>query len=277
MTDFQIFSDISKFAPLATQYSARNALVLADAARLAYQKKTVAESIARNDWKLDNFAFVGEQERSTQAIVMGNRDYIIVAFRGTEPEVLQDWITDAKFLAPRKISTGKVHRGFLEGLQAVWPQVKERIGAFQDKVQSLWFTGHSLGAALAALAVADLRLVDKRPVHGLYTFGQPRLGDADFARAFDADFKSKAFRFVNNNDIVTRVPPRALGYSHIGRLLYFDADHVLQDDIGFWERFLDRIKGLEDDFGKKGPDNVKDHGMDGYAELLSRNMAVQLG
>ena len=80
---------------------------------------------------------------------------------------------------------------------------------------------------------------------------------------------------MNNNDIVTRVPPRASGYSHIGRFLYFDVDGNLRDDISWWNRFLDRVKGLEKDFGKLGPDDVKDHAMDGYAELLSRNMTVQ--
>lgn len=275
MAKFKILSDISKFNPNTTKYSAVNALVLADAARLAYQEKPIAESVVNKDLNLPIFDFFGEQSRSTQALVMGNHDFIIVAFRGTEPNKLQDWITDAKFLLPRQGPSGKVHRGFWDGLQAVWPAIKQAVDTFQDNGQSLWFTGHSLGAAIAALAVADFRLAADRPVNGLYTFGQPRIGDVDFASAFDADFKSRAFRFVNNNDIVTRVPPRSTGYSHIGRFLYFDVNGNLQDDISWWNRFLDRVKGLEADFGKKGPDNVKDHGMDGYAELLSRNLTVQ--
>jgi len=123
MTKFKSFSDISKFNPDTTRYSAANALVLADAARLAYEDKATAESVAKNDWKLGNFAFFGEHGKSTQAIVLGNREFLITAFRGTQPKALQDWITDAKFIAPRKVRSGKVHRGFLEGLQKVWPAI----------------------------------------------------------------------------------------------------------------------------------------------------------
>lgn len=45
-------------------------------------------------------------------------------------------------------------------------------------------TGHSLGGAVAVLAMVDL--VDLGwTVHEAYTFGMPRAGDATFARAFD--------------------------------------------------------------------------------------------
>lgn len=55
-----------------------------------------------------------------------------------------------------------------------------------------------------------------RQAKGLYTFGQPRTGDREFARKPDADFEQQTFRYVNNNDIVTRVPFRAMNYSHVG-------------------------------------------------------------
>lgn len=34
---------------------------------------------------------------------------------------------------------------------------------------------------------------------GLYTFGQPKIGDADFARAFDKLIEHKIFHHVYNN------------------------------------------------------------------------------
>ena len=40
---------------------------------------------------------------------------------------------------------------------------------------SVWYTGHSLGGALASLATAQMRRQEV-PVDGLYTFGQPRTG-----------------------------------------------------------------------------------------------------
>lgn len=87
-----------------------------------------------------------------------------------------------------------------------------------------------MGAALATLAAAYLRDAGRhpddpkdKPVNGLYTFGCPRAGNRDFERAFNQDSGARAFRFVNNNDIVTRVPPRELDYSHVGKFLYFSA------------------------------------------------------
>jgi hypothetical protein len=48
--------------------------------------------------------------------------------------------------------------------------------------------------------------VSKIPVQGVYTFGQPRVGDKDFADALNAKLGSGIYRFVNDRDIVPRVP-----------------------------------------------------------------------
>ena len=197
---------------------------------------------------------------------------IIVAFRGTEPKKLQDWLTDADFDLVEG-PFGQVHDGFNRALRHVWRDLARSIKEFQDNGQSLWFTGHSLGAALATLAVATLREEDK-PVHGLYTFGQPRTGDRHFERTFNADFKPRCFRFVNNNDVVTRVPLRAMKYSHVGTFLYFDADGNLTDDLHWWYRFLDRVEGRIEDLGKLGTDGIKDHSMNRYIANLEQNTGV---
>jgi triacylglycerol lipase len=139
----------------------------------------------------------------------------------------------------------------------------------------LWFTGHSLGAALATLAVAKLRYEEDKPVYGLYTFGQPRTGDRNFERTFNQDFKPRAFRFVNNNDVVPRVPPRELRYSHVGTFLCFDADGKLHSDISWWYRLLDSIKGNIEDFLKPGTDGIRDHAMNNYLHNLEKNLGVQ--
>jgi len=75
---------------------------------------------------------------------------IIIAIRGTEPTTLQDWMTDEE--DP--------------------PEISAVITNWQIKAQSLWLTGHSLGAALATLVMASLGEEDI-PVNGLYAFWQP--------------------------------------------------------------------------------------------------------
>lgn len=51
----------------------------------------------------------------------------------------------------------------------------------------LVITGHSLGGALAVHAATDLVYSGLRPVHKVYTFGQPRVGN----KQFDQFLKSK--------------------------------------------------------------------------------------
>jgi hypothetical protein len=78
------------------------------------------------------------------------------------------------------------------------------------------------------------------------------------------------FRFVNNNDVVTRVPTRKTGFRHAGQILMFDAFVNLQTDLHFWNQFLDRVVGRVADFGKPGSDGVMDHSMVHYVEHLGR-------
>jgi hypothetical protein len=40
---------------------------------------------------------------------------------------------------------------------------------------------------------------------GLYTFGQPKIGDAEFSKVFSPTMTSKIFHHVYNNDIVPRI------------------------------------------------------------------------
>lgn len=261
---------------MTTRYDPLNALALGKVAKLAYAKE--AEIKAQADaWGLQSQFITASQKLKgdTQAAILGDAEKVIVAFRGTEPTEIKDWVTDAMaVLVPGP--AGMVHKGFLDALNVAYGRIRETIDRLQDRGQSLWVTGHSLGAALATLAVARLRFEEDKPVYGLYTFGQPRTGDRDFARAFDTDFKALTFRFVNNNDVVARVPPRVGLYSHVGTFLYFDVNHDLHADEAFWFRFLDSVKGRVEDFLKPGTDGIKDHDMKEYLVGLEKKASPAL-
>ncbi|HEY2341869.1 MAG TPA: hypothetical protein VGH90_02515, partial [Chthoniobacteraceae bacterium] len=53
----------------------------------------------------------------------------------------------------------------------------------------------------------------------LYTFGSPRVGDAEFRAAF-SDAELPVYRFVHEYDLVTTVPPEEMNYRHISELLH---------------------------------------------------------
>lgn len=225
---------------LTAKYNPANALKLAKVARLTYQTEEEISQQVTN-WGFSQFSFISTptplESYDTQAFVIANSDVIIVAFRGTESRT--DWMNNLDFaLIPGSAdwideSQGRVHRGFFNAFNSVWGQVKRAIERFQTQGQTLWFTGHSLGGALATLATAKSILIESKPVEGLYTFGSPRVGDRVFAQNFNSQFKDQSFRFVNNRDIITLVPPRQFGYSHVGTFLYFSDSVRITNDL-YW-------------------------------------------
>ena len=253
------------FDARASAYNLNNAYWLAQAAKIAYQEKDTIQPAVAN-LGLENFEFLSKDD--TEGYIAANEEIIVVAFRGTEPSHLQDLLADAR-LHKVKGPLGDVHRGFLRAFKLVKDDMYNAIERYRDKdnPQSLWLTGHSLGAALAVVATAHL-LADEQTVDGLYNFGQPRVGDDTFAEEFQRLFQGQYFRFVNNNDAVTRVPPRAFGYSHTGELRYIESSGEIQEDMGFWKSFLDRVSGRIEDFLKPGTDGLKDHSMGDYVQHI---------
>ena len=242
-------------------FNGANAEMLGKAASLAYADDATIVKTAQS-WNMSLVRSFSLKE--TQAYIIGDDNTWILAFRGTEPKKIKDWITDfdAKQIGG---PTGKVHEGFFVALSYIWSDLwnilKEERG-----FRSLWVTGHSLGGALATLAVAKLRQERGHPVNGLYTFGQPRVGDEEFSTHFNQDFGAYTYRFVNNNDVVPRVPTRLMNYRDIGTFKYFDQYGKISDKITWDQILLKRVgERIEDILGL---DEFKDHGMDNYLRNL---------
>jgi triacylglycerol lipase len=225
------------FAAQSTDFSLVNAVWLMEASFASYKDEKRPANLDRLTalgWKISF-----PDEGNAQCLVLDGPEAVILAFRGTRVEGFVDPITRFRFVntnlhdmlanfnfLPHDPGDGrKVHRGFNQALELVYPKVKNMVN--QIKQQSLnkqiWCTGHSLGAALATLA-AD-RLSSVFPIKGLYTFGSPRVGNAEFCRTFPV---GNTYRFVDNRDLVTKVPPEVL-YSHIGHLKYLTDDGRLMD------------------------------------------------
>jgi triacylglycerol lipase len=208
----------------------------------------------------------------TQCYVADNDNFVIVAFRGTEIRkkdeksdflnIVADLKTDFDILLVDSGQGGKVHKGFKEALDQVWETegLLDYIRSRDNDRRSIWFTGHSLGAALATLAANRYG-----NVRGVYTYGSPRVGDEVFKR----DFHVNAYRVVNNSDIVATIPPEGF-YQHVGELKYIDSKGRLHDNPGGCgipadgiqgkiSGLLDSLSRLRYGFVSLIPDEIIDH------------------
>ena len=140
----------------------------------------------------------------------------VVAFRGTDAADPTDLGEDANLLLVPWQKGGKVHQGFSNAFK----EVRDGIDRVLQPIRSrLLFTGHSLGAALATL-LASVRTPDF-----LYTFGSPRVGDAEFV----ATLKSVSNRrYVDCCDVVTRLPPELFKFVHLGNPFYIGFDRSVK-------------------------------------------------
>ena len=125
------------------------------------------------------------------------------------------------------------------------------------------------GSSFSYLSNGKARMGEARGVTRSYIFGSPRVRDRTFSRAFNKDLKDRTFRFVNNNDIVSKVPPCTLGYRHVGSLRYLlDVNGDIYEEINWFSRLIDRIKGKLEELGNPGIDGVKDHNIARYVKIL---------
>lgn len=265
-----------KFNSQAISFDSTNALRLAEASQLVYKNEQEINDIVTQQWGFTPCKFF--EVLDTQALIIFNNEIIILAFRGTEQANIRDWKTN---LTTRKVASrvGKVHEGFSMALNRIWKKVEATVVDMRKNKQTLWVTGHSLGGALATLAV-DRFTDNSMEVSGLYTFGQPRVGDKEFAQNFDAKFGAKAFRFVNNEDIVARVPLGYQGFQHIGQFVYFDSMGQSHQNIHWFLKFMDRAFSKVNRFFIKDKvenidlgDDVQDHDLAKYIDLVKKSSA----
>lgn len=217
-TDFFSRRLFLPFDPTTGAYRTANAIWLAELSRLVYRHDkeeapfpplpTRTDFLATAGFKQRQFFF--SPETDTQAMLVEfdtSTHYAVLAFRGTEQHV-KDFITD---LTIGKFSIGgskrDVHDGFKSALDSVWDEIERALRRLNCPV---FFTGHSLGAALATLAAA------RHAPTALYTFGSPRVGDATFAASLH-DIRDIIHRVVDEEDIVADLPPTELGFQHVGK------------------------------------------------------------
>jgi len=208
----------------------------------------------------------------TEAVLCTDGTNLYGVWRGTAS--LQDVVTDIQF-SFQTVAHGNVHHGIHQSLHDVWGAMLVDIMLFDPTEDTtVVFTGHSLGGGLATLAAMELLMAGYDNVK-LYTYGSPRVGDNMFCDMLDLFMYGDHFRFVNNNDIVPRVPPRALGFNHAGQIRYATHDGEIRGRMEWLEKLIDRIAGRWDDLFDLGTDGMKDHFIQNYIDVIKASYEEQ--
>ncbi|KAJ3359066.1 hypothetical protein GGF32_009679 [Allomyces javanicus] len=155
-----------------------------------------------------------------------NRNLIVVSFRGSSNAA--NWVQNLDFgkktypytkPAAFASKTVEVHSGFVKAYEemrsTLLTTLKAAVAAYPTA--KVLYTGHSLGGAIATLAAADTSasgLVAASKVQ-LTIYNSPRVGSATFSDMVSALGLSGVARYVEENDIVSHLPPTNFGFNHV--------------------------------------------------------------
>lgn len=249
--------------PISELTRLQQSLLFAELSQIAYMPPEPALTCVRKIGFSESLYF---DRDGAQAYRFRNRHDCVIVCRGTEPTEWNDVKADANAVTVLAETIGRVHSGFNREVNDLWP-ILERALAENDL--PLWFAGHSLGGAMATICARRCKLsrLAVEPA-GLFTYGSPRVGN----RAYVNHCQLVHFRWVNNNDIVTRVPPAWWGYRHGGREMYIDCKGRVRDVDG-WHRVVDRLRGFFRSLRRFKIDHFSDHSTEEY--IASIHAAVE--
>jgi triacylglycerol lipase len=289
------------FDPAAGTFRIGNARALMWFSQLAYEGgKGATVKAVRQMWNFSSISSFNIPKIDivasfdTAGIVGERADSIVLAFAGTDPAVWETLATDFNIRLTPDMDT---HIGFQTAVDAARPEITRAITMSKQTGTPLYIAGHSLGAALAALA-AHFATANGAPPKAVYAFGMPRVGGQRFQAAYNGDgtLGPVTYRLVYGLDVVARIPISAIGYRHVGRELEcdsgkkFDASRPFSElgsdapefSLGLAHTLVSEIGGLlsghilspsgPGTFGplfKYLPQPIRDHLQDSYYNALA--------
>ncbi|KAL4187405.1 hypothetical protein AMTRI_Chr09g18790 [Amborella trichopoda] len=235
------------------------------ASKIAYENASFIEKVVTKHWDMHFIGLFNcwdeyRRTKCTQAYIFTekpkNAKLIVVAFRGTEPFDVDDWCTDLDLSFASMGAIGRAHIGFLKALglrdeydlEKGWPKNDERSDknehpyayyTIREKLKELLkdnpnakfiITGHSLGGALAVLFTTLLLMHEENELMsklmGIFTFGQPRVGDGNLSSFMERNLNQlskRYYRMVYRYDLVPRIPfdDPISKFKHCGLCLYY--------------------------------------------------------
>src|SRR5882724_8667645 len=201
------------------QFTPGNARAMMWLSQLAYEtddERKVDDILSKFQLKKrllgSNGPITGLLQRKASFIVAAGHGATFVMFAGTDPLKIGDWFKDFKLALEPNV----LHKGFAEAVDSVMRDIQAVIASRGADEQPLFFTGHSMGGALANIAALRALEADVQAT-AVYTFGGPRAGGQDFFDRYTSKLGDCTFRLVRGHDIVPAVPPSLAGnFRHVG-------------------------------------------------------------
>lgn len=167
---------------------------------------------------------------------------VVLSIRGSYS--VRNWIADVSFpyINPHLCDGCEAELGFWSSWKNVRDPVSKAIKETLDSHSDydLIVVGHSLGAAVATLAAADLR-TKGHPLAKLYAYASPRVANPALAKFITA--QKNNYRFTHTNDPVPKLPLLSMGYVHVSPEYYITSPNnasvaakdvdVLEGDINW--------------------------------------------
>jgi predicted lipase len=245
-----------------------NIIDYAKIAKLSYESEDVFKKKITKITNPTNVHFVDAGVNGysdAQMYVLEYQDKLLFTVRGTSS--IKDIITDIGIVKTLfedvqysnninndKYKEIRVHSGFHHQYNTlkfcVIANIFKRIWDIKyPKPIKIYFTSHSLGAAISSLLAATLKAHFGSKVHvSNYAFGCPKVGNSSFLEFYN-DNIDKTYRYVNNNDIVTRLP----------KIVYAEYNDIIQ--LG---------KPNKGDIIDQNLGNISDHSIDNYIKSLEK-------
>ena len=245
-------------------YSQETSIYCAQLSIISYWSESKIEKFYNEFNKVNTeantyFKFIEHTESHTQALLWGNKDFLIIAFRGTEPKKIKDWFTDAKFWNYRSNPDGDPlyylppgHGGFRTSLinlikeKKLYKEIDDIIAKCDENIEKkkfpIFLTGHSLGAGLSQLFIDSLSKHGYN-FSGAYHLAPPLAVASSVNHYMKENYGNKVYDIVNYKDYVTRAG--RIGVAHFGKYYRLNKQGIMfkEDEVyykfRFWEYLLE--------------------------------------
>lgn len=147
------------------------------------------------------------------------RKEIVLVFRGSHN--IRNWLQNFvyEYSEVPYAPGARVHKGFWDSSNALVPYFLKALASELNAYPGYRFAvvGHSLGGSQAIIGAIEVHRRLKVPFEkiSVFTFGQPRTGNVEFARYVNS-LPMQVTRVVNENDMVPHSIPEYGGFAHHG-------------------------------------------------------------